>query len=123
MAQAIQTLEAHPPTAGIKASPTVSPANCLASTPVSTGKPLPAPGVAALPGRSLLHTVPDANCLMGKHIVEGDKVLILNQVPGWTQIRYTHPLTSVVTVGWLVSERVKPIAPHDQARTDTALTH
>lgn len=122
MAQAIRTLEAHPPTAGIKGSTNVTHANCQASTPAATGKPLPAPGIAALPGRSLLHTAPDANCLMGKHIVEGDKVLILSQLPGWAQVRYTHPLTKVVTTGWLKREQVKPLDSSDQPGTTTAQT-
>lgn len=122
MADAIRMLQAHPPTAGIKTSANATKASCLATTQLATGKPLSAPGLVALPGRSLLHTAPDANCLMGKHIVEGDKVLIMSQVPGWTQVRYTHPLTMVVTTGWLKREQVKPLDRADQPGTKTAQT-
>lgn len=125
MADAIKLLNDHPPTAGIKATPALASAACHDES----GKPdskqpgqASAPGVVALPGRSLLHTAPDQNCLMGKHIVEGDKVAILAHVPGWTQVRYTHPLTNVVTTGWLKSERVKPGVSDNTDRASTALS-
>ncbi|HEX5356462.1 MAG TPA: hypothetical protein VFW93_09595 [Aquabacterium sp.] len=123
MADAIKVLEDHPPTAGIKTGqPSATPACHDTSTGSGDSKP-PGPGVVAMPGRSLLHTAPDQGCLMGKHIVEGDKVAILAQLPGWTQVRYTHPLTGVITTGWLKSERVKAGIAADPGRTHTALTH
>lgn len=122
MAAAIKTLEEHPPTAGIKVPPSPAKSGCSATAlaPIDS-KPLSAPGEAALPGRSLLHTAPDTRCLMGSFIVQGDKVVILSQAPGWTQVRYTHPLTKVVTTGWLKREQVKQAAPGEQSVTATAL--
>lgn len=121
MADAIRILEAHPPTAGIKPPVPLASATCQ-KAPLRELRTQPSgPGVVALAGRSLLHTAPDANCLMGKHIVEGDKVAILGHVPGWTQVRYTHPLTGVITEGWLQSVRVKPSTQGD-AQRQTALT-
>lgn len=110
MADAIKVLEAHPPAAGIKA-PSPSPlanASCPDTAPPADKANMIGPGVVAPAGRSRLHTMPDPRCLLGQHIVQGDKVAILAQVSGWTQVRYTHPRTHVVTVGWLKSERIKP---------------
>jgi hypothetical protein len=107
MAEAIKILEDHPPTAGIKAHTPVASRNCHDAAPRQASNQSTGPGLVALAGKSLLHTAPDTNCLMGKHIVEGDKVAILAHVPGWAQVRYTHPLTGAVTVAWLKSERVK----------------
>lgn len=121
MADAIRILEAHPPTAGIKPSAPLASATCQ-KAPLRELRTQPSgPGVVALAGRSLLHTAPDANCLMGKHIVEGDKVVILGHTPGWTQVRYTHPLTGVITEGWLQSTRVRPGTQGD-AQRQAALT-
>ena len=131
MTAAIKEMETHPPTAGVPVtvaskpllSPTMTAKAVLAQAPTATGKPRcdgtepqdattepvrgASAGVVALPGRSLLHTAPDLACYMGKHIVRGDKVDILAHVPGWTRVRYTHPLSGAVTVGWLQSERLK----------------
>ncbi|MBI5924073.1 MAG: hypothetical protein HY836_00570 [Aquabacterium sp.] len=122
MADAIKLLETHPPTAGIKPPAPLASAICQAAPLRELGAQPSGPGVVAQPGRSLLHTAPDANCLMGKHIVEGDKVVILGHAPGWTQVRYTHPLTGVITVGWLQRDRVKP-GTHGDAQRQAALTH
>ncbi|MGC4062186.1 MAG: hypothetical protein QM749_15610 [Aquabacterium sp.] len=73
------------------------------------------PGMVGLPGRSLLYTAPDQSCRTGKFIVSGDKVAILARVPGWTRVRYTHPLTGAVTIGWVTSDRVKPAPRRDES--------
>ena len=116
MTAAIKMLDEHPPTAGIKAKTPVAAANCHESeTKGAIAEPgLPSTGQVILPGRSLLHSAPDLGCFMGQHIVSGDKVTILAHVPGWTRVRYTHPLTGLVTVGWLKSERVKLSQVSDQ---------
>lgn len=57
-------------------------------------------------GRSHLFTTPDTTCPMGKHLVQNDKVRIGATRNGWTQVRYTHPITNVVTVGWLPRQKV-----------------
>lgn len=126
MADAIRELEQHPPAAGIKAPSESATASCQAESGSRQVAPQPAsPGVVSKAGRSKLHTVPDPNCLMGKHIVEGDKIVVQAQVPDWTQVRYTHPITGVVTVGWLKSERIK-LSDHDpnreQSQTQTVLS-
>ena len=107
MTAAIKMMEDHPPTAGITTKAPVAAANCQASEPKVASSESAGPGQVSLPGRSLLHTAPDLSCLTGKFIVGGDKVNILAHVPGWTRVRYTHPLTGAVTTGWLQSERVK----------------
>jgi hypothetical protein len=57
--------------------------------------------------------------------VEGDKIVVLARVPDWTQVRYTHPITGVITVGWLKSERIK-LSDHgpnsERSQTQTALS-
>lgn len=128
MAEAIRELEQHPPAAGIKAPSESATASCRAesgTSPRPISSQVTSPAVVAKTGRSKLHTVPDPNCLMGKHIVEGDKVVVLAQVPDWTQVRYTHPITGVVTVGWLKSERIK-LSDHgpnrEQSQAQTALS-
>lgn len=108
MANAIKTLEAHPSAAGIKVASTQTEAVCQEPALPSEPAKVIGPGVVAPAGRSLLHTAPDLRCRMGKHIVQGDKVVVLTQASGWTQVRYTHPITHVVTVGWLQSGRIKP---------------
>lgn len=121
MASAIKLLQTHPPASGggnssSKAkTPAATTANChTAEEPGGATTQPTGPGSVSLPGRSLLHTAPDLACFMGKHIVGGDKVVILAHVPGWTRVRYTHPLTNIVTVGWLKSERVKMDQVSDQ---------
>lgn len=57
-------------------------------------------------GRSHLFAAPDTTCPMGKHLVQNDKVRIGATRNGWTQVRYTHPITNVVTVGWLPRQKV-----------------
>lgn len=57
-------------------------------------------------GRSHLFSAPDATCALGKHLVQGDHVKVGPSRQGWTQVRYTHPITNVVTVGWLPSQKV-----------------
>lgn len=123
MADAIKMLNDHPPTAGLKNPPALASAACHDERVRPDSSPTDGPGVVAMPGRSLLHTAPDTNCLMGKHIVEGDKVVMLAHVPGWTQVRYTHPLTGVVTTGWLKSERVRAGVGVEQRQSNTAQAH
>ncbi len=113
MADAVKALDDHPPAAGIKATTSPADAPCPDTVPPSDSAQITGQGVVAPAGRSRLHTTHDARCLLGKHIVQGDKVAILAQAHGWTQVRYTHPRTHVVTVGWLKSERVKPLADTD----------
>ncbi len=128
MAEAIRELEQHPPAAGIKAPSESATVTCQAESgssarPVATQAASPA--VVAKAGRSNLHTAPDPGCRLGKHIVEGDKIVVLARVPDWTQVRYTHPITGVVTVGWLKSERIK-LSDHgpnsERSQTQTALS-
>jgi len=121
MTAAIKMMEDHPPTAGIKTKAPVAAVNCRDAEPKGATTAPAGPGQISLPGRSLLHTAPDLSCLMGKFIVGGDKVNILAHVPGWSRVRYTHPLTGAITEGWLKSERVKPGQSSDQSQT--ALAH
>jgi hypothetical protein len=121
MTATIKMLEDHPPTAGIKTKAPVAAANCRDAAPKGAATEPAGPGLVSLPGRSLLHTAPDLSCLMGKFIVGGDKVNILAHVPGWSRVRYTHPLTGAITEGWLKSERVKLGQNGDQSHA--ALAH
>lgn len=63
-------------------------------------------GLIGPAGRSHLFNAPDGTCPMGKHLIQNDKVRIGATRNGWTQVRYTHPITNVVTVGWLPSQKV-----------------
>ena len=63
-------------------------------------------GKIAPSGRSHLFIAPDPTCPMGKHLVHNDKVRIGATRQGWTQVRYIHPITNVVTVGWLPRQKV-----------------
>ena len=63
-------------------------------------------GQIAAAGRSPLFSSPDTSCPMGKHLVQNDKVRIGTSRNGWTQVRYTHPISNVVTVGWLPRQKV-----------------
>ncbi len=111
---AIAEMVSHPPTAGLPggrpADAAKDTAHCegpVASSAVtdtmaaswSTGQIGPL-------GRSHLFTAPDSTCPMGKHLVQNDKVRIGATLNGWTQVRYTHPITNVVTVGWLPRQKV-----------------
>lgn len=87
VAAAIDAMATHPPGAGQQT-------------------PLNQPGVVAASGRSLLHTQPDSAYRMGQHLVRGDKVVTEARSRGWSRVRYTHPITGVVTVGWLSSQRL-----------------
>lgn len=108
MAAAIRMLHSHPPAAGIKARKPVSTTHCnTAHAAQAIAAPPPGQGMVSSPGRSLLHTAPRLDCYMGKFIVQGDKVAVLSHLPGWTLVRYTHPITDVLTVGWLKSHRVR----------------
>lgn len=111
---AIAELERHPPTAGMpnrpqKAKAELAP-HCqgIAATNVAneTAAANWLAGQVRPAGRSHLFTVPDRTCPMGKHLVQNDRVRIGPTRQGWTQVRYTHPITKVVTVGWLPSQRV-----------------
>lgn len=105
MMAALDEMERTPPTAG--------PAHRVVS--LSASATPKHPGHITAQGRTLLHTHPDLGSRMGKHLVHGDQVLIESQRPGWTQVRYTHPITQVVTVGWVRSPRVA------QTSTSTSL--
>lgn len=107
MADAIRMIHSHPPAAGIQAEKAVSSAHCNTA---DTAQAIAAPsgqGVVSSPGRSLLHTAPRIDCYMGKFVVKGDKVAVISHRPGWTLVRYVHPITDVLTVGWLKSHRVQ----------------
>lgn len=107
-----------PPTTPAKAvamasaMPSAGSSRCSAEPQASTTAPAE-PGMIGVPGRSLLYTAPDQTCRSGKFIVSGDKVAILARVPGWARVRYTHPLTGAVTIGWMASDRVKPAQRND----------
>lgn len=123
MVAAIREMEMNPPTAG---QPSNLPAGAsldasanpdCAQMQASAAAVAPGTqGVVDRPGRSLLHTAPDLHCRMGKHLVGGDKVLILKQAAGWTEVSYTHPITGVTTIGWLTRPRVKALDAADVAR-------
>lgn len=113
MLAALQELSAAPPTAGPSLS-TSRPNECP-PPPSTDAQADGTPGRVSARGRSLLHNAPDLACRMGKHLVQGDKVLIEAQRPGWARVRYTHPITQVVTVGWIRSPRVA------QTSTSTSL--
>lgn len=117
---AISEMERHPPTAGLPggrpANTNKADAHCDASP--ATGNSTDGvtneiaaawpTGQIAPAGRSHLFTAPDSACPMGKHLVQNDKVRIGATQSGWTQVRYTHPITNVVTVGWLPKQKVAP---------------
>lgn len=105
MLAALDELERTPPTAGPTAG---APQGWAPATPERTGR-------ITARGRTLLHALPDLSSRLGKHLVQGDRVMIEDQRPGWTQVRYTHPITKVVTVGWVRSPRVA------QTSTSTSL--
>lgn len=114
MAAAIKLLETNPPTAGIRTDGPKGPAAMAMCHDAPSGQASSeqaAPGVVQQAGRSLLHSAPDSGCYMGKFIVQGDQVTILNRVAGWARVRYTHPLTHVTTIGWLRQDQVKPNQP------------
>jgi hypothetical protein len=128
MVAAIREMEMNPPTAGqatdrparadldARANP-----DCAQIQPSAMADAPGSPGVVDRPGRSLLHTAPDLHCRMGKHLVGGDKVMILKQVAGWTEVSYTHPITGVTTIGWLTRPRVKALDATDDTRAAEAL--
>lgn len=107
---AIAELGRHPPTAGLPGGRPADSARCESGTTSGT---VTHTDFAAWPtgqigpaGRSHLFTAPDNTCPMGKHLVQNDKVRIGSTRNGWTQVRYTHPITNVVTVGWLPRQKV-----------------
>lgn len=115
---AIADMARHPPTAGLPgvrpSAPTKAPTQDTAHCDGSSASSAMADAVAAnwpagqisQVGRSHLFTAPDTTCPMGKHLVQNDKVRIGATRNGWTQVRYTHPITNVVTVGWLPRQKV-----------------
>lgn len=63
------------------------------------------PGRIEAEGRTHLFEAPDRACPLGKHLVQHDKVRIGPTQGRWVQVQYTHPITQVVTVGWLPGDR------------------
>lgn len=108
MMAALDEMERAPPTAG--------PANaCMERVNDAVSEQTPQPARIESPGRTLLHTQPDLNCRMGPHLVKGDRVQVEAQTPGWSKVRYRHPITQVETVGWLPSQHL------GQTSTSTSL--
>lgn len=107
MMAAIAEMDRIPPTAG----PVSAQQPKCQDDAQPAGQHSPAvPGRVRANGRSLLHSSPDLACRMGKHLVQNDKVFIEASTPQWARVRYTHPITGVVTVGWLRSPRVETYA-------------
>lgn len=111
---AIAEMARHPPTAGLPdgrpADAVKDKAHCegsVASSAVTDTSSANWPtGQVSPAGRSHLFTAPDSTCPMGKHLVQNDKVRVGPTRNGWTQVSYTHPITNVVTVGWLPRQNV-----------------
>ena len=111
---ALAEMERNPPTAGLPGGRPADAAKDTAHCEGTTAPSAPADtATAAWPtgqigpaGRSHLFTAPDNACPMGKHLVQNDKVRIGATRNGWTQVLYTHPITNVVTVGWLPRQKV-----------------
>lgn len=111
---ALAEMERNPPTAGLPggrpADAVKDTAHCeghaASSTVTDTVAATWPTGQIAPAGRSHLFTAPDSTCPMGKHLVQHDKVRIGATHSGWTQVRYTHPITNVTTVGWLPRQKV-----------------
>ena len=107
---ALAEMERHPPTAGLPGRP--SDLRAEATCPLKPASTTPATDVASwrsgrieAEGRTHLFEAPDRACPMGKHLVQHDKVRIGPTQGAWAQVQYTHPITQVVTVGWLPSQR------------------
>ncbi len=111
---ALAEMERNPPTAGLPggrpADSAKDTAHCegpaASSTVTDTVAAAWPTGQISPVGRSHLFTAPDSTCPMGKHLVQNDKVRIGATRNGWTQVRYTHPITNVITVGWLPRQKV-----------------
>ncbi len=55
-------------------------------------------------GRSHFHSAPDLSCkLPQKFVVQGDKLRADYQFQDFTRVSYTHPKTSEVSFGWILS--------------------
>lgn len=107
---ALAEMERHPPTAGLPGA--LSELRGEATCPLKPTPSTPAPDAASwkpgrieAEGRTHLFDAPDRACPMGKHLVQHDKVRIGPAQGAWVQVQYTHPLTQVVTVGWLPGQR------------------
>lgn len=111
---AIAEMARHPPTAGLPGGRTTDAAkagthcegNAAADMALVDGATSWPAGQIAPAGRSHLFAAPDGGCPMGKHLVQNDHVRVGATRNGWTQVRYTHPITHVVTVGWLPRHKV-----------------
>jgi len=111
---AIAEMERNPPTAGLPGGRPADQAKDTAqcNSPLADGTATPdmtaswPAGQIGPAGRSHLFTAPDSTCPMGKHLVQNDKIRIGATRNGWTQVRYTHPITNVVTVGWLPHQKI-----------------
>lgn len=104
---ALAEMERHPPTAGLPGS--LRDQRTEATCPIKASPPTDVsawrPGRIEGEGRTHLFDAPDRACPMGKHLVHNDKVRIGPSQAGWVQVQYTHPITQVVTVGWLPGQR------------------
>lgn len=107
---ALAEMARHPPTAGLRGAQSdlraeapcpVKPSAARADIDATSWKP----GRIDAQGRSRLFDAPDRACPMGKHLVQHDKVRIGPSQGAWVQVQYTHPITQVVTVGWLPVHR------------------
>ncbi|MBU0916269.1 MAG: hypothetical protein KKD97_07930 [Gammaproteobacteria bacterium] len=107
---ALAEMERHPPTAGLpgslrdqraEASCTLKPMQPVEPTDLSQWRV----GRIEAEGRTHLFTAPDQACPLGKHLVQNDKIRIGPTQGAWTQVQYTHPITQVITFGWLPSQR------------------
>lgn len=107
---ALAEMERRPPTAGLPGS--LRDQRAEASCTLKPTQPVEAADLAnwragriEAEGRTHLFTAPDHACPLGKHLVQNDKVRIGPTQGAWTQVRYTHPITQVVTFGWLPGQR------------------
>lgn len=117
---ALAEMERRPPTAGLPGS--LRDLRAEATCPIKPEAPTNVadwkPGRIEAQGRTHLFDAPDHACRMGKHLVQHDKVRIGPTQGAWVQVQYTHPITQVVTVGWLPGQKAIAVDTHlaSQAR-------
>lgn len=107
---ALAEMERKPPTAGLPGA--LRDKGAEAACPLKLTKPLAPTDATNWPagrieaeGRTHLFEAPDRACPLGKHLVQHDKVRLGPTQGAWIQVQYTHPITKVVTVGWLPGQR------------------
>jgi len=60
-------------------------------------------------GRLQLYSAPNLNCkLAGTFILSGENIDAYVEYKNFTSILYINPQTSKETMGWVISERLKP---------------